>query len=110
MSTALILAALGRETPGILASGGIRSGMDVVRAVALGAESAGTALPFIRAVHAGGVDGAVAYGRQVEKVVRTAMLLTGSRTVEELRRSPIWLSKSLEEDAAAVIEAEGHSS
>lgn len=107
MSTALILATIGREVSGILASGGIRSGMDVVRAVALGAEAAGTALPFIRAVSAGGVEAAVGYGRQVEKVVRTAMLLTGSRRVTDLRKAPLWLSRSLKEDAAAVAEAEG---
>ncbi|MFW6249616.1 MAG: type 2 isopentenyl-diphosphate Delta-isomerase [Alkalispirochaetaceae bacterium] len=107
--TALLLAALGRERSGILASGGIRSGMDLVRAVALGAEAAGTALPFIRAVHAGGVDAAVAYGRRVEKVLRTAMLLSGSRTVSDLRTAPLWLSRELREDAAALLAAEERS-
>lgn len=104
--TALLLAALGRERSGLLASGGLRTGMDLVRSLALGAELGGTALPFIRAVHALGVKGAVRYGRRVEKVLRTAMLLTGSRTVAELRRAPIWLDRSLREDAAALLEAD----
>jgi isopentenyl-diphosphate delta-isomerase type 2 len=106
LSTALVLATLGREESGILASGGIRTGMDLVRALALGAEASGTALPFIRAVHAGGVDSAVAYGRRVEKVLRTAMLLSGSRRVSDLRKTPLWLSRELRADAAAVAGAE----
>ena len=108
LPTALILAGLGRGESGVLASGGIRTGMDLVRSIALGAESAGTALPFIRAVHAGGVDAAVAYGRRIEKVLRTAMLLSGSRTVSALQRAPIWLSRELREDAEALVEAEGN--
>ena len=105
--TPLILAALGRQREGILASGGVRNGMDVLRSLALGAEAVGTALPFIRAVHRGGAEAAVAYGRRVEKVLRTGMLLTGSRRPEQLRSIPIWLSKSLQEDAEAVAKAEG---
>jgi isopentenyl-diphosphate delta-isomerase type 2 len=70
----------------ILASGGIRTGMDVAKALALGAVSCGLALPLARAAHAGGADAVVAYIRHVEVVLRTVMVLTGSQTVAKLRR------------------------
>jgi isopentenyl-diphosphate Delta-isomerase len=70
----------------ILASGGIRSGMDVAKAVALGAASCGLALPLARAAHAGGSEAVVAYIRHIETVLRTVMALTGSSTLAELRR------------------------
>ncbi|MFW6215190.1 MAG: type 2 isopentenyl-diphosphate Delta-isomerase [Alkalispirochaetaceae bacterium] len=103
--TALLLAALGRNRTGVLASGGVRTGMDLLRSLALGAELAGTALPFIRAVHSRGVEGAVAYGRRVEKVLRTGMLLTGTARVEELRTAPLRLSEALKADARALSRA-----
>ncbi|MGD9941397.1 MAG: alpha-hydroxy-acid oxidizing protein, partial [Clostridia bacterium] len=67
-------------------SGGIRSGMDVAKAVALGAVSCGLALPLARAAHAGGSDAVVASIRHIETVLRTVMALTGSSTIAELRR------------------------
>jgi isopentenyl-diphosphate delta-isomerase type 2 len=84
-----VLVAAARDTGAVLASGGLRSGMDVAKAVALGAVSAGLALPFIRAVTAGGVETGLAFARQLETVIRNVMLLTGSRTVEELRSARI---------------------
>ena len=48
MPTALLLAAFGGKQPRLLASGGIRTGMDAVKSLAMGAELAGLALPAIR--------------------------------------------------------------
>lgn len=109
LPTGLALAALGREQRRVIASGGMRSGMDVLRALALGAESCGLALPFIRALHAGGVAGAVAYGRRLEHVLRAGMTLSGSREVEDLRHAALWLEHTLERDAAALAQACGRS-
>lgn len=102
LPTGLLLAAIGREKRGILASGGIRSGIDVVRCLALGAEAAGMALPFIRAVHAGGVESAVEFGRRLGYVIRAAMTMAGCATVEQLRNVPMWMEQSLAHDAAAL--------
>ncbi len=95
--TALILAALGMredaQTGGrILASGGLRSGMDLAKALALGASLGGFALPFVRAVSASGVEGVVALIERYARVLRAAMTLTGSRTPAELRRAPLLFS------------------
>ena len=105
LPTGLILAAMGRSTPGVLASGGLRSGMDVVRALALGAEAAGMALPFVRALKTGGVEAAVEFGRRLEYVIRTAMALSGCRSLDDLRRAPIWMESSLQADAVALAAA-----
>lgn len=72
----------------IIATGGMRSGLDVARAIALGASAGGLAAPALRAQRSGGYEGAVALLERVVASLRTAMLLTGSRTVADLRRAP----------------------
>ncbi len=89
LPTAVLLGAL-RGTDRVLASGGLRSGLDAAKAVALGARLAGMALPFIREVCAGGAEAVVGLVRRLELSFRTAMLLTGSRTLEDLRRGVLW--------------------
>lgn len=98
-STALLQCALGRERRGIVASGGIRSGMDVAKAMALGAEAVGLALPFLRAVSSGGVDEAVQYGRDLITVLQRVMVLTGCREISDLKSAPILLGRELQYDA-----------
>ena len=81
-----LLAPLGFET--MVATGGIGTGLDVARAIALGATAAGIARPVLRALSAGGRAAALAYLDGVESELRAAMLLTGSRDVATLRRAP----------------------
>jgi isopentenyl-diphosphate delta-isomerase len=106
LPVALVLATLGRNVPGVLASGGMRSGMDAVRAVAMGAEGVGMALPFVRALRTAGIDGAVDFGRRVQYVMETALALAGCRTLDELRRAPLWVEERLKADAAALAQAQ----
>ncbi|HEY8040740.1 MAG TPA: type 2 isopentenyl-diphosphate Delta-isomerase [Polyangiaceae bacterium] len=77
---------LGFET--VVATGGIGTGLDVARAVALGATAAGIARPVLRALSAGGRAAAMAMLDAVEAELRAAMLLTGSRDLATLRRAP----------------------
>jgi isopentenyl-diphosphate delta-isomerase len=72
----------------IIATGGIRTGLDVARAIALGASAAGLAAPLLRAQHEAGYEGVVRALETVLLGLRTVMLLTGSRTLEALRRAP----------------------
>ena len=81
-----LLAPLGFET--VVATGGIGTGLDVARAIALGATAAGIARPVLRALSAGGRAAALAYLDAVESELRAAMLLTGSPDVASLRRTP----------------------
>lgn len=105
LPTALVLAALGRDRNSIIASGGLRSGIDVVKSLALGATTCGMALPFVRALKSGGIGEAVDFGRSLEYVIRNAMVLSGCRTVRELRRAPLWLDRGLRDDAQALSRA-----
>jgi isopentenyl-diphosphate delta-isomerase type 2 len=97
--TAMLLASFEGATARLLASGGIRNGVQAAKALAMGAEMAGFALPVIREVVRGGVEAAVAFFGRLEKTLRTVMLLTGSRRVSDLRRGTVWQTP---EFAAAV--------
>lgn len=72
----------GAET--IIASGGIRTGEDIAKSIALGATAAGMALPLLRAaaVSAEALHGLL--GRLRDELA-TLMFCTSSRTIEELR-------------------------
>jgi isopentenyl-diphosphate delta-isomerase len=81
-----LLSALRFDT--VVATGGIGSGLDVARAVALGASAAGIARPVLRALSSGGRPAALAFLDGVEAELRATMLLTGSRDLASLRRAP----------------------
>ena len=66
----------------------IRTGLDVARALALGADLGGLALPIFRAHQDGGVAGARTAMETIIAGVRQAFALTGSKSIEELRRKP----------------------
>jgi isopentenyl-diphosphate delta-isomerase len=72
----------------VVASGGIRSGLDVARSLALGADLAGMALPLFRAQQEGGVAKAREVLATIIAGVRQAMVLTGSRSPHELQAKP----------------------
>jgi isopentenyl-diphosphate delta-isomerase len=81
-----LLGPMGFDT--IVATGGIATGLDVARAIALGASAVGIARPMLRALSAGGRQGAMALMDAVEGELGAAMLLTGSRDIAALRRAP----------------------
>jgi isopentenyl-diphosphate Delta-isomerase len=70
----------------IVASGGIRSGLDIARGIALGATAAGIAGGVLRAA-ATGYKQTRAELEQIIYELKVAMFLTGSRNVEELHRA-----------------------
>ncbi len=102
LPTAALLAALSGATDRLLASGGLRTGLDAAKALALGARLAGMALPFIRLVEEGGAEAVVQAVRELGQVLRAVMVLTGSRTLEDLRRGVVWLEPALENSAACL--------
>jgi isopentenyl-diphosphate delta-isomerase len=80
----------------VIATGGMRSGLDVAKAVALGAQAGGIAAEVLKAHKAGGIAGVRTYLEHVVQIVRAAMLLTGSRTVAELQLAPTVLGPRLQ--------------
>ncbi len=86
----------------IFASGGVRSGLDVAVASALGADLVGVAGPFLRAA-ASGTQACVDLGREWFDVLRIAMFCTGSRDLPSLRAS----GRLVREDGGPVPGADG---
>jgi isopentenyl-diphosphate delta-isomerase len=72
----------------IFATGGVKSGLDVAKALALGASVGGIARRALQALESGGRAGAVAFFEQIETELRTAFLLAGARNASELARAP----------------------
>ncbi len=79
-------ARFGFET--VFATGGVQSGLDVAKALALGAHVGGIARRALQALEHGGRDGAIAFFEGVERELRTAMLLCGAGKVRELGTVP----------------------
>jgi isopentenyl-diphosphate delta-isomerase len=79
----------------IIATGGLRTGLDVARAIALGATCGGLAAPVLRAHRKGGYEGALAFLEEVVASLRAAVFLTGCRTPTDLRRAPKVLGSTL---------------
>jgi isopentenyl-diphosphate delta-isomerase len=88
----LALRGLGLE---VVASGGVRSGLDVAKAVALGARAAGVALPVLRAFRTGGREAVGEFIARLVGGLRTAMVLTGARDLRALGRVPVVLGSRL---------------
>ena len=85
----------GAKRLGTIASGGIRSGLDAARALALGADAVSLALPLLRAYAAGGLDAALAAAGRIVEGLRAVALLTGSRRPEDLAKAPRVLGPDL---------------
>jgi isopentenyl-diphosphate delta-isomerase len=69
----------------VIASGGIRGGLDGARAIALGANFFNMSQPFLKAVLKGRLREEI---ETVATEVKVAMFLTGSRTVQDLALAP----------------------
>ncbi len=72
----------------VIGSGGLRSGLDAARAIALGADLAGMALPWLRAAHDGGIEKAMSFGKTTIRALQVAHVLTGSENLDALREAP----------------------
>ena len=72
------------DTP-IIASGGIRNGIDAVKSLALGADCVGIALPLLREWSKGGRNGVRKFLDRFFYELKTSMFLTGSKNIKELK-------------------------
>lgn len=93
--TAVSVVGCARAGLEVIASGGLRNGLDIARALALGARAGGMAAPMLRAQRAGGSAGVAALIAQVVASIRAVCLLTGCRSVRDLPRAPRHLGAPL---------------
>ncbi|MGE0867612.1 MAG: type 2 isopentenyl-diphosphate Delta-isomerase [Kofleriaceae bacterium] len=93
--TAVSIVAAARAGVTVIASGGMRTGHDVARAIALGARAGGMAAPMLRAQRAGGSAAVESLIAQVVASVRSICLLTGCRRVADLAHAPRHLAAPL---------------
>ncbi|MCL2899294.1 FMN-dependent L-lactate dehydrogenase LldD [Brenneria tiliae] len=87
LSTAHALPAIADAVKGditILADSGIRTGLDVVRMIALGADGVLLGRAFVYALAAAGEAGVVNLLSLIEKEMRVAMTLTGAKSIAEI--------------------------
>ncbi len=83
----------------LIASGGVRSGLDVAKTLALGADASALALPVLKAWRRGGEAAVKASLDELVESLRGAMALAGAPTPADLRgryviagpRLPAWL-------------------
>lgn len=72
----------------IIASGGLRDGIDIAKCIALGAMVGGMAGPFLKAADLSleAVDQLI---RETAAQIRIAMLCSGARTIDDLQHTPL---------------------
>ncbi|MER1939110.1 MULTISPECIES: FMN-dependent L-lactate dehydrogenase LldD [unclassified Castellaniella] len=89
LSTARALPAIADAVKGeitLLADSGIRTGLDVVRMLALGADTVLLGRAWLYALSVGGRAGVSQLLSLIEKEMRVAMTLTGARTIGDITR------------------------
>ena len=84
----------------IVASGGIRTGLDAVKALALGADIAGFGLPALEKLAEAGLEDLKNYIAAMKFSVKAGLALTGARRIEELWEKPVMVLGRLRELAS----------
>jgi isopentenyl-diphosphate delta-isomerase len=84
----------------VISTGGVRSGLDAARALALGATLIGMGFPFLKAASEG-LDAVRAFLDQFLAELRVAMQLTGAATIAEMRQRPVVVTGMTREWLAA---------
>ena len=73
----------------IFIDGGVRSGTDVFKAIALGADAVLIARPFVTAVYGGDREGVKTYVDLLQSELENVMLMTGCATLSDIDESKI---------------------
>ncbi|WP_145480629.1 FMN-dependent L-lactate dehydrogenase LldD [Yersinia similis] len=96
LSTARALPAIADAVKGditILADSGIRTGLDVVRMIALGADSVLLGRAFVYALATAGEAGVINLLTLIEQEMRVAMTLTGAKRIADINRDSLAVSE-----------------
>ena len=88
-ATAEVLPAIAdavRDQMVILVDGGIRSGVDVCKALALGADAVLLARPYVTAVYGGGAEGVALLTQKLKGELEDTMAMCGVHSLKEITR------------------------
>ena len=91
-STAEVLPAIADAVKGkmtILVDGGIRTGMDVFKALAMGADGVIIARPFVNMVYGAGAEGIATYVEKLKAELEDAMAMCGAHSLADINRSMV---------------------
>ena len=83
-----IVKAVGKDVM-VLVDGGIRTGTDVFKALALGAKGVLIARPFVNMVYGGGLEGPAALVSKLKAELEDTMLMCGAHYLAEIDRSMV---------------------
>ncbi|MCC0629889.1 MULTISPECIES: alpha-hydroxy-acid oxidizing protein [unclassified Clostridioides] len=74
----------------ILVDGGVRTGVDVVKMLGLGADAVLIGRPFVTASFGGGIDGVEFFIDKIRNELYETMILTGCQEVKDIDSRVIW--------------------
>ena len=74
----------------VLVDGGIRSGVDVFKALALGADGVIIARPFVTAIYGGGAEGVQCYVDKIGGELEDTMAMCGAYKLSDISKDMIW--------------------
>jgi isopentenyl diphosphate isomerase/L-lactate dehydrogenase-like FMN-dependent dehydrogenase len=92
-STAEVLPAIVDAVGGkmtVLVDGGIRSGMDVFKALALGADGVLIGRPFVNMIYGAGAEGVQVYVDKLKAELADTMAMCGAHSIDEISRDMIY--------------------
>ena len=74
----------------ILVDGGIRSGLDIFRAIALGADGVLIGRPVLTAIYGAGEEGYRIYMDKIVSELKSTMTMCGAATLKDITADKIW--------------------
>ena len=92
-ATAEVLPAIADAVKGqmlIMVDGGIRTGLDVCKALALGADAVIMARPYVTAVYGGGEEGVKVLTAKIKAEMEDAMAMCGVHSLKEITREMLF--------------------
>jgi isopentenyl-diphosphate delta-isomerase len=93
--TAASLGQLSGLNLGACATGGMKNGLMIAKAVSMGASCGGMARAFLQAYAQGGIERLEQRIEQVLAEIKISMLLTGARNIQELQSKPLVIAPEL---------------
>jgi 4-hydroxymandelate oxidase len=88
-----VLSEIAEEVKGkiiILADGGVRSGADILKMLALGADAVLIGRPFVTASFGGKAEGVTSYINSIKSELKSAMVLTGCNSIKSVNNRVLY--------------------